>query len=942
MLTIRAMTGGEGYSERHLEHSDYYDEKQRVTGEWMGRGAEQLGLEGVVNHEQFEAIRRGLDPGTGEFLRVRQGADRTAEDGTKLGTARAFYDATFSAPKSVSIQATLGRDQRIPEAWNRSVQQTIEHIEQEAAATRVRQNGANDDRYTRNVVAAVYQHDTSRELDPQLHSHALFFNLTYDETEERWKALQFSEVYRDRAYFTEVQRNYFVQELERLGYEIDHRPDRSEGYEIRGVPQEMLDRYSQRSKQRDEAIETFTKEYGRVPTNNEVAVLVRETRQAKLAEISTEDVYAQAAGRLAPGEQTHLHAIRERSLELSRERMLVPELNLSGARESLEHGKAHVFERVSVARDREVFTEALQHGRGQIDLSNLQRELQTQAENGAVLQSGREIATQATLRREQQMIAAVDRGMNSYALIGRERFLPAQMLSEEQRGAVAFVLDSRDLVMNLRGAAGTGKTATLSEIRRGIEEAGGELIAVAPTRSAVEELENVGFEKTMTIERLLQDERAQRELRGKVLLVDEAGMVSSRQMAELVRLAEAGSTRLLLSGDTRQIQSVEAGDALRTLERESNLKSYSLTQVRRQTNQEYRAAVEELRRDPEAGFERLERMGAIHEVPYLDRPQQVAEAYRQAQEVSNIKGQRSRVLVVAPTHDEIGRVTHAIRATRKERGELGASAALERHVPLNWTEAQKRDARRYAPGQVLHFHKAVSGIGRNESLEVVRVVGCHIVACKQDGHERSLTAKQAKAFAVFEKQQIDIAPGDRLQLEANRRAGGFRASNGELVTVASVDDQKRVHLEDGRVLPEDYRQFRHGYAITSHRAQGKGVGRVIVSGDWIGKELFYVAVSRGREGLQVFTSDPQELKESIALSGERRSAIEIARETSNISRQRQPEGLEIVRETLRKEREIIPVNERTAQLESIVEPATLSYPERKRGHDRSAGHGMTR
>ena len=109
-------------------------------------------------------------------------------------------------------------------------------------------------------------------------------------------------------------------------------------------------------------------------------------------------------------------------------------------------------------------------------------------------------------------------------------------------------------------------------------------------------------------------------------------------MGELTRLAEQKSVRLILSGDTRQIQSAEAHDALRVLERESHLKSFSLSQVQRQTVEAYRRAVEELRQAPAHGYERLQQMGAIHEVPYFERPRHIAAAYHQALQQSNAKG----------------------------------------------------------------------------------------------------------------------------------------------------------------------------------------------------------------------------------------------------------------------------------------------------------------
>jgi ATP-dependent exoDNAse (exonuclease V) alpha subunit len=179
------------------------------------------------------------------------------------------------------------------------------------------------------------------------------------------------------------------------------------------------------------------------------------------------------------------------------------------------------------------------------------------------------------------MIAVVNRGIGHFERLGgKSDFRPSEGLREEQRRAVHQVLNSRDLAINLRGAAGTGKTATLHEIDLDLCNAGREVVAVAPTRSAVDELKRVGLSDAMTISRLLEDSAMQASLHGKVLVVDEAGMVSGRQMEGLLKLAERERARILFSGDTRQIQSVEASDALRILERESQMKSVSLIGVR--------------------------------------------------------------------------------------------------------------------------------------------------------------------------------------------------------------------------------------------------------------------------------------------------------------------------------------------------------------------------
>ena len=878
MLTIRALSGGETYASRHLSSNDYYSENEKVIGQWMGQGAELLGLAGEVRMEQFDAIRQGVDPSSGEFLRPRQSADRFNGEGERTSAARSLYDFTVSAPKSVSVQAMV--DPRLLDAHQQAVQEMAREMES-LAASRVRQNGADENRTTGNLVIAVYGHDTSRELDPQIHSHLVAANLTYDGAEGRWKALQASEIYEQRGYLTEVYRNALARSVREYGYEIVDRFDngRERGFEIRGIAEETLSKFSQRSEQRDTAIDRFVEENGRLPTNREIAVLVRESRSDKLTEISTAEVKARQAARLAPEEGARMEQLYEEARQRGPQREQAP------VAASLDYAQQHVFERVSVAKEYELKAEALRHGRGSLALEDLQTAVARLEAQGMVLKAGQEVATEASLARERNMVAAIHRGQGRYSRLGGDNeFVVSDRLRPEQKLAVETVLDSRDLAVNLRGAAGTGKTTTLQEIQRGLEEGGRKVVAVAPSRSAVDELQKVGFSQAFTIERLLQDPREQNRLSGQVLLIDEAGMVSSRQMSELIQLAEQRSARILFSGDTRQIQSVEAGDALRVLEQESRLRSVSLSQVQRQTLTEYRQAVEELRQNPARGLAQIEAMGALREVDWQLRPQEVSKAYREALAVPNAKGLTREVLVVAPTHEEIRRLTETIRSDRQRAGELGENQTLARHIPLNWTQAQKQDLKRYRTGMVLEFHKATKQVGKQEAVEVMTASPDKLTVRKAAGQEVMLTRRQAQAFSVYERKDIEVATGDKLLLQANRRETGFRATNGELVTVKAIE-QGRIHLEDGRMVPANYRQFDHGYALTAHRSQGKTVDAVIVSGDRMSQELFYVAATRGRESLTVLTSDKEQLRESIGISGDRQSATELARKAEQQSPQ---------------------------------------------------------
>ena len=863
------MAGGEGYAQRHLQQSDYYDQKRTVEGQWHGRGAELLGLSGKATSEDFESLRQGLDPETGEFLRQRQGSDRISADGAEQSKARSLYDMTFSAPKSVSVMAIVGGDERLIAAHEAAVRETLQEAEK-YSATRVRLAGLNENRTTGNWVVAAYTHDTSRELDPQLHTHAVAANLTYDGTEARWKALQASGLYERRSYLTEVYRNALSREVRALGYEIENRRDvagKDKGFEISGVSQEILDTYSRRSAQRDAAIQQFTHKRGRAPTDNEVAVLIRETRADKLQEISTEQLRCHQLERLTPDQRNMLGNLREEALTQSSPLRL----EHRAVEASLAHAQEHIFERLSVAKEHEILTEALRHGRGQVELSALQGVLSRERTSGELVGAGDEIATHASLLRERDMVAVVNRGLDRNDRLGNGRhFEPASQLRDEQRRAVGMVLDSTDLAINVRGAAGTGKTATLREVDRALRESGTQVVAVAPTRSAVDELQKVGFRDAMTVSRLLEDQESQRTLAGKVMIVDEAGMVSGRQMQNLLHLAEDHGARIIFSGDTRQIRSVEASDALRILETESGLKSISLTGVHRQTNPDYREAIQIMRSSPEEGLAKLEELGAIREVHMFDRSQAVAELHREFR----IKGQDT--LVVAGTHEEISHINDAIRQDRKEHGELGRGRHFDTYVSLQWTAAQKQDTSNYQEGLVLQFNRNTKVANRHESLEVVRVGPESLVARKGTGEEVSISSANVRAFSVYERRPIEVASGDSLMLTANRRDPDFRATNGELVKVKSVDEAA-IRLEDGRTIPANYREFTHGYAITAHRSQGKTVDNVIISADAMKKELFYVAASRGRSKIAVVTSDRELLRESVGVSTARQSAMELVR-----------------------------------------------------------------
>jgi ATP-dependent exoDNAse (exonuclease V) alpha subunit len=257
---------------------------------------------------------------------------------------------------------------------------------------------------------------------------------------------------------------------------------------------------------------------------------------------------------------------------------------------------------------------------------------------------------------------------------------------------------------------------------------------------------------------------------------------------------------------------------------------------------------------------------------------------------------------------------------------LGETVRVTRDVSHGWTTAQKQEMRNFRPGQVLGFHRQINGIAKHETVEVVRVDQTHLTVLNERGEKRIVTARHAKAFDVRERTEIEVAAGDRLLLTANRRDPGFHATNGEIVTVSSVDSRGGIELNDGRVLPANFRQFTHGYAVTAHRSQGKTVDSVIISADGMRKELFYVAASRGRQSVVVLTSDKEGLRQSVAQSAARKSPSELAGRMPRCCPRGERRGLAAAREIVR----------RVAQYVNSL-PGRIRREVRERTHERGFG-----
>src|SRR4051812_43334184 len=252
-----------------IRYAEYLTLDAAEKAYWVGRGAEQIGLVGYVDPKQFNLLEQGKHPETEARIRPRITPGQT-HNGKYYSRGRSLYDLVVMAPKSASVMGLL--DDRIVEAHKLTVQEIQTQIE-EHAGVRVRQGALHETdamRPTQNIVAGVWLHEKNRELEPLLHSHIAVLNMSHDPIEGRWKALQPVEIYRHRWELSESYRHALAQRLIDCGYELKPREladdirypkqsikEREWGFEIQGVSQDVLSRFSTRTKQRDEAISEY-------------------------------------------------------------------------------------------------------------------------------------------------------------------------------------------------------------------------------------------------------------------------------------------------------------------------------------------------------------------------------------------------------------------------------------------------------------------------------------------------------------------------------------------------------------------------------------------------------------------------------------------------------------------------------------------------------------
>ncbi len=865
---------------------NYWSQRGVIAGEWQGRLATQFGVAGAVSSEDFTRLSQGQHPATGEQL-VRQRASYEYQDAdgktVKTMEHRAGWDATFSAPKSISLTALVGGDENVRVAHRDSVRVALEQLEM---YTQARIGGNHAPESTAKFIAAKFEHDTARPVDgyvaPQLHTHAVVFNITERENGQH-RALQPQSLFASQQYATAIYQSELTYRLRHLGYEIT--VGRSGAPEIKGYTQEYLDASSPRSQQ----IREYLERTGRA--GKEAAeIAAHSTRDRK--EIHSPSEVMAAHRKLAAdfGHQAEavVRAARERVQHQEK-----PVNSLDRVRESLTFSRDKNFEREAVIDERALMRDGLSRGMGEITFAQLRGNLNARLASGefqiverSQSQPARQFTTARTIEAEHEIVRRVREGQNTVEpVMSRQQAIALTdqntHLNRAQKSVVEDVLSSPDRVQGVQGHAGAGKTTTLSVARSAAEWNGYAVEGLAPTSRAARQLGEAGIEAGTLQGFLARTRNPATQEQRHFYFVDESSLASTNQMREF--LARLGpNDRVLLIGDTRQHQGVEAGRPFEQLQ-EAGMRTARLDEIVRQKDPALKSAVELLAKGQvSAALDALQQQGRIKEIPGTEeRIRTIAKTYVESPE---------KTLIVSPDNASRRELNAAVRQELK----AGGTIAPEDHnfrvliQRQDMTGAERSWASHYEINDVVRYARGskAAGIEAGTYGSVVAInPGANLLTVeKSSGEQVIYDPRRLNGVSVYREIDREFSVGARIQFTAPDKSLGV--ANRDLAAIESIAPDGRIsaRLDNNRQVDfnaQEHRHFDHGYAVTSHSSQGLTAERVLVNADTgvhpdlLNSRFGYVSISRASHEATIFTDDMAKLSPQLSADVSKTSALEI-------------------------------------------------------------------
>src|SRR5579863_4524831 len=891
MLTIsKPLSAGQAQTYHKEEFANaeenYYSEGDRIRGEWHGKLATEWGLRGEVREEHFGRLAHGQHPLTGEQLVRHQTArEYVNERGETVSTMehRAAWDATFSAPKSVSLTALVGGDDRVRQAHRESMKVALGEMEKYVQA---RIGGNHPAETTGKWVAASFEHDSARPVNgyaaPQLHTHVVFFNLTETQNGES-RALQPRELYRSQQYATAIYRSELALRLKGQGYDIER--GKSGQPEIKGYTREYLDASSPRSQQ----IQAYLDQQG-VRGAGAAQIAAHQTRDDKLPAITHAEMQQQhrdVAAQFGQQPEQVIRTAHERRVEQE------PQEKHQHLESALTYSQEKNLERHAVTDERELMRDALKRSMGEASFAEIRERFDKRVESGDLIEvesksPARAFTTEQMIGYERDNVAEMRSGQNlDNPLVSTDAWRHIEEkhshLSTSQRAAVEQILTSHDRITGLEGVAGAGKTTSLAAVREAAEHEGYKVFGLAPTSRAAQKLAESGIESGTLQRHLARGEQPEGGEK-RLYVLDESSLASTKQMNELLHRLDAGD-RVLFVGDKRQHEAVEAGRPYRQMQ-EAGMHTARLHEVVRQKEPELKEAVEQLARgDVHGAVANLDQQGRVHEIVVREeRLGAIAREYaREAQ----------GTLVISPDNESRRELNTLIHREMQACGEVNPEEHKLRVLDSRneMTGADRQWAAQNGEGDLVRYTRGskVLGIDPGEYARVDRVDTREnlITIERANGAQQTYDPRRLSGVGVYQEVQREFSQGDRIQFTAPARE--LHVANRELGTIEQVSHSGNleIRMDSGRDIRfniRDHPHLDHGYAVTSHSSQGQTADRVLIHVDTDKSELLvndrfaYVSVSRGQYDAQIYTNDSSELARNLGRDNSQSTATETQQE----------------------------------------------------------------
>lgn len=937
MISVAAVGSASDAAGYYARDNYYTADEQEGASTWVGEGAAKLGLSGSVDAKQFERVLTGELP-NGVVLEA------------KRGEHRAGWDLTMSAPKSLSLLALIGGDQRLVEAVRDSAGATLGWVERNLIETRTWNGRVQETVRTGNLVAATFVHDVNRKGEPQLHAHAVVANATRA-PDGRWHALKPDELYHRQHVMGAVFNAELRARVEALGYATVLRPDGRDGaFEIAGVSRAVVEAFSTRSAE----IRAHLDAHGREGTARERELAALATRDPKTPEFAPEAraerwralaaekgldaaaLVGRALRQAGRGETVWTRAVRglrgagERGLALAGRMGLTPrdgdplvperlgrlEPRAYAAAQAVASAVRDLGEREAAFDRLDLIRVALERG-GPVTVADVEARMALLAAKGLLVgDSGGLVTTSGAIRLEQAHLAAVDegRGRSAPLVYGPEAAARAQEAARElelrrlnpgQEAAASLILSSSDRVVNIQGGPGRGKSAVLAPVVAIAKAEGRAVIGLAIAGRTARTLGKETGATSSTVAgflarharlidgtaQLKQVERATAELKGSVVLLDEASQVGTRDMERLVRLANMVEvTRLVLVGDTRQLGAVDAGKPFERSQQAGHATAH-LTENLRSRSEQMKTVTAALERgDVGSAFDVLR--PATLEVTREQVPLSAARMW-----AALPTAERESTLLLASGRAMRSAANAAAQSELKMAGELsGPAMTLTVLDRVTVTREGARQERAYKVGRVVEFRTDLPSqqLARGTRGTVIGVERGQVVLRMADGSHRLFLPDRLPrnlrhdAVSVYAQKQIELHAGDRIRWTDNDH--GRDMLNAGLARVEAIGERSITvsSLVDGTVheLAKGDRMLERldlAYALNVHAAQGVTTDHGIVMMSAAERRLaseksFLVAVTRIADQATLVVDSGRDLERAVMRNpGEKTSAMDVGR-----------------------------------------------------------------